>query len=212
MSVAAIVLAAGSSSRMGRPKQVLPVDGKSLVRRAGEAAAGSKALTTVVVTGAARDLVEQELHDLPLQLVHNPTYEQGMSTSLRAGLALVAPDARIQAVVVLLADQPFVDASIVDALIARYEHGRAKIVRPRYVGQPGNPVLWDRSLFAALAAQTGDQGGRSLLQQHAAEIVWVDLPDARLQFDVDTPEAYASLTQPESGGDGMPLSVVEPRT
>ena len=207
MSLAAIVLAAGSSSRMGRPKQVLPVAGKSLVRRAAEAAVESSAATTVVVTGAAHELVEQELHDLPLRLVHNPAYEQGMSTSLRTGLEVVAPDRDVQAVVVLLADQPFVDASIVDALIDCYEQGQPRVVRPRYGGQPGNPVLWDRSLFDALAAQTGDQGGRSLLQQHADEIAWVDLPDARLQFDVDTPEAYASL----SGGDQSPSSPLERR-
>jgi 8-oxo-dGTP diphosphatase len=94
----------------------------------------------------------------------------------------------------LLADQPFVNSGVVDGLIALYEQRQPPIARPRYDGQPGNPVLWDRSLFDELLAQTGDQGGRTVLQKHAQKIAWLDLPDARVQMDVDTPEAYASLT------------------
>lgn len=192
MSVTAIVLAAGTSSRMGQPKQLLPFEGRSLVRRAAEAAVESQTRQTIVVTGAAREAVESELAGLAVMLVHNPDFAEGMSTSLRVGLNAVRPDA--DAAVVLLADQPFVGAAVVDALIERYERDRAKVVRPRYGGQPGNPVLWDRALFDELTAQTGDQGGRALLQQHRAEIAWVDLPDPSIQTDVDTPEAYASLT------------------
>jgi molybdenum cofactor cytidylyltransferase len=192
MSVVAIVLAAGSSSRMGQPKQVLPLAGKSLVRWAAEAATGSQAATTIVVTGGAAEAVAAELAGLPVRIVHNPDYQQGMSTSLRAGLHAVPDDA--QGIVVMLADQPFVSASVVDGLIALYEQSHPPIVRPRYGGQPGNPVLWDRSLVAELMAQTGDQGGRSLLQQHRSEIIWLDLPDERVQTDIDTPEAYARLS------------------
>ena len=192
MKVAALILAAGLSTRMGQPKQLLPYQGKSLVRRAVEAAVGSRARKTIVVTGAARERVERELGGLAVMLVHNPDFADGMSTSLRAGLRAVRPD--IDGVVVMLADQPFIDAAIVDALIERYEQTSAKIVRPRYGGVPGNPVLWDSSHIEALAAQEGDQGGRALLQAHRDQIEWLDLPDANLQTDVDTPEAYASLT------------------
>ncbi len=192
MNVAAIILAAGTSSRMGQPKQLLPYEGRSLVRRAVEAAVGSRTHQTVVVTGAAREAVENELSGLAVMLVHNPDFADGMSTSLRVGLKAIRPE--VDAVVVMLADQPFVDASVVDGLIDRYEQSGAKIVRPRYGDVPGNPVLWDSSHFAALAAQEGDQGGRSLMQAHKDQIAWLELPDAILQTDVDTPEAYASLT------------------
>jgi molybdenum cofactor cytidylyltransferase len=195
MSVTALVLAAGTSSRMGQPKQVLQFEGRSLVRRAAEAAVESKARQTIVVTGAAREAVEGELTGLAVMPVHNPDYAEGLSTSLRAGLRAVRPD--VEGVVVMLADQPFVSASVVDGLIDRYEEGGARIVRPRYGGQPGNPVLWDRSLFEELEEQTGDQGGRSLLQKYADEIAWLDLPDVAIQTDVDTPEAYANLTGSE---------------
>ena len=191
MNVTAIVLAAGSSSRMGRPKQLLQFEGKSLVRRAVEAAVNSKARQTIVVTGAGSDAVDAELAGLAVLLVHNPEYADGMSTSLRAGLRAVRPE--VDAVAVLLADQPFVTTEIVDGLIDLYERTGAKIVRPRYGEQPGNPVLWDRSVFEELMEQEGDQGGRSLLRKYASEIVWLDLPDLGQQTDVDTPEAYAKL-------------------
>src|SRR4051812_24600060 len=197
MNVTALVLAAGTSSRMGQPKQLLPFEGRSLVRRAAEAAVGSKTRQTIVVTGAANQHVDAELAGLAVMLVHNPDYADGMSTSLRAGLRSVRPD--VDAVVVLLADQPYVDSAIIDGLIDLYEQTHARIVRPRYGGQPGNPVLWDQSLFDELMQQEGDQGGRALLQAYTSEIAWLDLPDAALQTDVDTPESYVSLT-----GSAMP--------
>jgi CTP:molybdopterin cytidylyltransferase MocA/ADP-ribose pyrophosphatase YjhB (NUDIX family) len=192
MKVAAVVLAAGTSSRMGQPKQLLPYAGKSLVRRAVEAAVGSRAHQTIVVTGAAREQVEHELSGLAVMLVHNPAFADGMSTSLRAGLRAIRPE--VDAVIVMLADQPFIDAGVVDGLIDRYRQSGAKIVRPRYGDVPGNPVLWDSSHIAALMAQEGDQGGRSLMQAHSSQIAWLELPDAAQQTDVDTPEAYALLT------------------
>lgn len=198
MNVVAIVLAAGSSSRMGRPKQLLPVDGTPMVRRVAEAALASRVRQTIVVTGAAREQVEDALAGLPLHLVYNPDYLEGLSTSLRAGLRAARPE--MDAAIILLADQPFVDAAVIDALIDLYEAAHGRIVRPRYGGQPGNPVLWDRSLFDALMAQEGDQGGRQLLQEHASEIVWLDLPDPRLQLDVDTPEAYDAVVHTAEAG------------
>ncbi|MDP8924359.1 MAG: NTP transferase domain-containing protein [Chloroflexota bacterium] len=191
MNVGAIVLAAGTSSRMGRPKLLLPLGGTSLVRRAVETAVGSRAKQVVVVTGAHREQVERELAGLPVGLAHNPDFAAGMSGSLRAGLLALRPET--DAAVVLLADQPFIGPEVVDALIEVYAATRAPVVRPRYAGQPGNPVLWDRSLFGQLLEQRGDQGGRELLRQYTDRIAWRELPDARAQEDVDTPEAYETL-------------------
>jgi len=120
MNITAILLAAGSSSRMGQPKQLLTYEGKSLVRRAAEAAVASRARQVLVVTGAASQRVDAELAGLAVMLVHNDDYAEGMSTSLRAGLKAVRPE--VDAVVVMLADQPFVDTSVIDSLIDLYEN------------------------------------------------------------------------------------------
>ena len=189
--VDAVVLAAGSSTRMGRPKLLLALDGRGLVRRVVDETLASRVRQTLVVTGAHREAVEAELAGLPVRLVYNPDHTRGMSTSLRAGLDALPPDA--EAVVVLLADQPLVDHSIVDALIAERERTGATIVRPSYGGQPGNPVLWDRTLYGELRAQDGDRGGRELLRLRAGETAHVEIADRRAGQDVDTPAEYQAL-------------------
>jgi molybdenum cofactor cytidylyltransferase len=193
---------------MGQPKQLLEYEGKSLVRRAAEAAVASKARRTIVVTGAASREVDARLAGLAVLLVHNPDYADGMSTSLKAGLRAVRPE--VDAIVVLLADQPFVTAEIIDGLIDLHEQTGAKIVRPRYGDHPGNPVLWDSSLFAELLEQEGDQGGRAMLQKYRADVSWLELPDLGQQTDVDTPEAYAQLTGGPPADVAAPLPPSEP--
>ncbi|MCC6179907.1 MAG: NTP transferase domain-containing protein [Chloroflexi bacterium] len=204
--VGAVILAAGSSSRMGRPKLLLPFDGRTLVRRAADAALGSGARPVVLVTGAYRAEVEEEIRGLPVHVAFNPRHAEGMSTSLRAGLTALGPE--VDAAIVLLADQPLVDGALVDALVERYRATGAPIVRPRFNGQPGNPVLWDRCLFPELLEQSGDQGGRSVLRGHASEIAWVELDDDRCTIDVDTPEAYDTLrARPDAGDNAIHTGV-----
>jgi 8-oxo-dGTP diphosphatase len=189
--IGVIVLAAGSSSRMGMPKLLLRLQGKSLVRRVVEEAVASRARQTVVVTGAHGGQVQRELGGLPVKLVDNPEYGRGMSTSVAAGLGALAPEA--QAAAIVLADQPLVDRTVLDRLIEVYERSDGPIVQPRYGGQPGNPVLWDRQFFGELMSQTGDQGGRELLRRHADKIVWCEIADAHIGRDVDTPADYDGL-------------------
>lgn len=189
--IGVIVLAAGSSTRMGRPKLLLPLRGKSLVRRVTEEALASRADRVLIVTGAYREAIERELAGLPIRAVHNQDHLRGISTSLRAGLRALPPEA--EAALVVLADQPLVDRTVLDALIEQYLDSGAAIVQPTYGGQPGNPVLWDRRLFGELMAQEGDRGGREILRRRAGEIARCELDDPRVQQDVDTPEAYEAL-------------------
>ncbi len=190
-SVAAIVLAAGRSSRMGGPNKLLETfDGKALVRRAAEAALASRARPVIVVTGHMGDAVAAALDGLDIVRVHNPDFADGLSTSLAAGLGAVP--AAADAAIVLLADMPAVDAGSIDRLIAAFDPARgALIVRAASGGRRGKPVLWSRRVFADLSAITGDLGGRALCEAAPEAVVDVEIGPAA-GLDVDTPEALAA--------------------
>ncbi len=190
--VAALVLAAGQGRRMGGPNKLLStVRGKPLVQIAAEAALKSKAVSVTVVTGHRKDDVETALRNLGVKFVHNPGYEDGLSTSLRAGLESLPGD--IDGAVVLLADMPAVDASTIDRLIGAFkpEIG-ALLVVPTFGGKRGNPVLWASRYFPALRAVEGDTGGRHLIGENPEAVVEVEI-GATVALDIDTPEALAAV-------------------
>lgn len=187
--VAAVILAAGGSTRMGELKQLLPIGGQPMVRRTAAAVCAAGLAQVVVVVGAQAEAVEAALDGLPLDLVRNPAWAEGMSTSLRAGLAALRPE--IQAALVVLADQPYLTPAVLTALVERYRAGGAPIVAPVYRGRRGNPVLWDRALFAELAAAEGDRGGRLLLLHYEAQLDLLELDDPAVLLDVDTRRDYA---------------------
>ena len=189
--VAALILAAGASSRLGRPKQLLDWGGRALVRLAAETALAARLDPIVVVVGGAQAEVEAALADLPLRIVANPDYAAGQSTSLRAGIAALDPSA--DAVVVLLGDQPFVTAAIVGRLVAEWQASQAPIVAPVYAGQRGNPVLFARAMFPELLAIQGDQGARAVLAADPSRIHPVAFDDPRPLADIDTLEDYERL-------------------
>ena len=186
--IGAIVLAAGGSLRMGRPKQLLLIDGQPMVRRVVQAVCGAGLDQVVVVTGAHAAGVVQALAGLPVDFASNEAWTEGMSTSLREGLGVLRPE--IQASLIALADQPALTSNVLAALVARYCATRAPIVAPVYQGRRGNPVLFDRRLFDELLAVEGDQGGRPLLIRYATEVEQVEMNDPAVILDVDTLEDY----------------------
>lgn len=189
MAIAAIVLAAGTSSRMGRPKVLLELGGKSLVRRAAERALGAAGVErVVVVAGAHRAEMEHELAGLPVEIAYNPAYATGMASSLRAGLEALGPET--EAVIIMLADQPYQHSQVVERLIEAYRQSGRPIVAPRYGEQRGNPVLFDRRLFPELAILEGDAGARELLKRRGDEVELVPFDAAWLHDDLDTLDDY----------------------
>ncbi|WEK49704.1 MAG: nucleotidyltransferase family protein [Candidatus Kaistia colombiensis] len=186
--IAALVLAAGLGQRMGGPNKLLAeIDGRSLLRIVAEAALASRAVSVTVVTGHRREAVEQALAGLAVRFVHNPDYAEGLSTSLRCGVASLGDD--IDGVLVLLADMPSVTGPILDRLIEAFDPGAGRwIVVPTDHGRRGNPVLWSRAFFAELQAIAGDTGARHRIGAHAGAVVEVEIgPEVAL--DLDTPEA-----------------------
>jgi molybdenum cofactor cytidylyltransferase len=187
-SVAAIVLAAGQSRRMGGPNKLLAkIDGVLLVRRTVEAALASEASPVTVVTGHQADAIRSALSGLDVRFVHNPDYADGLSGSLRRGVMEVEGTA--DAAVICLADMPGVTSEVIDRLIAAFrpEEG-ARIVVPTNEGKRGNPVLWSRAFFDALKSVQGDVGARHLIGESPEAVVEVEIGPA-VALDLDTPEA-----------------------
>jgi molybdenum cofactor cytidylyltransferase len=196
--IAAIVLAAGRSSRMGAANKLLTdVDGMPMVRRVVEAATASHAKPVVVVTGNEQGKVQATLRGCKATFVHNPRFAEGMSTSLQVGVA--ALPANLDGALVCLGDMPLVTAAVLDRLIAAFNpvEGRAICV-PTWNGKRGNPVLWDRRFFAAMADLAGDVGAKHLIGEHADLVAEVAMSDDAVLTDIDTPEALAALRQADT--------------
>ncbi len=192
-NVAALVLAAGRSSRMGGANKLLEtIAGRPLVRVVVEAALASQARPVVVVTGHQREHVEAALAGLPVTVVYNPSFSDGLGTSLRAGIAALPAEA--DGVIVCLGDMPQVDASLIDQLIGAFDPDNgALVVVPTIDGGRGNPVVWSRRFFGDLMAVEGDVGARHLIGRYAEVVTEVALNDKAAITDIDTPEALEAF-------------------
>jgi molybdenum cofactor cytidylyltransferase len=191
--IAAVVLAAGRSTRMGAiNKLIAEIGGKPLVRIAAEQALASRAGPVIVVTGHQRERVAAALSGLPVRIVHNSDYAEGLGTSLKAGIAAVPADA--DGAIVCLGDMPQVNAALIDKLIAAFDpaHG-ALVVVPSIAGRRGNPVVWSRRFFHDLMAINGDIGARHLIGAYAEAVVEVPVADDAALTDVDTPESLSAV-------------------
>jgi molybdenum cofactor cytidylyltransferase len=188
--IAAILLAAGRSTRMGGPNKLLAeIGGKPLVRIAAEQALASRARPVIVVTGHQRDKVEAALQGLDVRTVHNPNFAEGLSTSVKTGLAAVPETA--DGAIVCLADMPQVTATLIDKLVAAFDPERGALVAiPTIDGKRGNPVVWARRFFPELMALDGDVGARHLIGRYPEAVAEVPLTDTAALVDVDTPEAF----------------------
>ena len=191
--VAALVLAAGRSTRMGAVNKMLAeIGGKPLVRIAAEQAVASHAQPVIVVTGHEREKVEAALKGLPVRFAHNPDYAEGLGTSLKAGIAAVPDEA--DAAIVCLGDMPQVDSTLINRLIAAFDPERgALVVVPSIDGKRGNPVVWSRRFFHDLMAIQGDVGARHLIGNYAEAVIEIPVAGEAALTDVDTPESLSAV-------------------
>ncbi len=192
--IAAIVLAAGRSRRMApHNKLLLPgQNGKTMIARVVDNVLSSAGRPVLVVTGHQAEEVERTLAGRPVRFVHAPDYAQGLSASLKAGIAAVPPECA--GAIVCLGDMPLVTGRMIDRLLAAYdaEEGRT-IVLPNFRGKQGNPMLWDRRYFPEILDISGDIGARFLLAKHMEAVVEVEMADEAVLRDIDTPEALAAM-------------------
>jgi molybdenum cofactor cytidylyltransferase len=191
--VAALLLAAGQSSRMGGPNKLLAeIGGQPMVARTAQRLLSSHARPIIAVLGNQADDVDAALGRLPVERVRNPAFAEGLSTSLKRGIAALPPD--IDGVIVCLGDMPLVAGRDLDRLIAAFNslEGRA-IVVPTRGGKRGNPVLWARRFLPEMAELAGDVGAKHLIGEHADQVFEVEMDSDGVLVDVDTPDALAAL-------------------
>ncbi|QCR32360.1 NTP transferase domain-containing protein [Lysinibacillus sp. SGAir0095] len=196
--IGAIILAAGQSARMGKPKLFLPYLNAPLIHYPVSVAVSQKFKPIIVVGGKYFQQLQLELSEFSNQIaiVHNPEYERGMSSSLKAGINAI--DAEVDGVFIFLGDQPFVSNDVVQNLIHVYRQNKKKgikIIRPRYATQHGHPILFDKSLFHEFQSLKGDEGGKSIIKANEDKLIVVDFENTRLNLDIDTPQEYESLFQ-----------------
>ncbi|MBI3512480.1 MAG: NTP transferase domain-containing protein [Proteobacteria bacterium] len=190
--IAALVLAAGQSRRMGRNKLLLPIEGTPMVARTVDALIASVATDIVVVTGHQADPVRAALAGRSVAFVHNPDFATGLASSLKAGLAALPADA--DGVLVCLGDMPLVMPAHLDRLIAAFNPVEGRLICvPTYDGKRGNPVLWARQFFAEMHSLSGDVGARGLIERHAEALCEVAMTDAGVLLDVDTPDVFTTV-------------------
>jgi molybdenum cofactor cytidylyltransferase len=207
-SIGAVILAAGVSSRMGEPKQLLRLGGKTLLEQVLDSARSAAVDEIVVVLGAAAENIRQQVDLSKTKVVINSSYQQGMGTSLGAGLAALDP--AINAVLILLADQPFVRPTTLHRICQEYRRSHAQIVIPLYKGFRGNPVLLARSVFPEVMALSGDVGCRAIFGNHLESIVKLPVDDVGILLDIDTKADFDKLQSVNvSTPDKSPLELAD---
>ena len=185
-----IILAAGSSSRLGVPKQNLMYNGLTLFQRAIQTATASAANVVVVVTGANAAIIKPTIANMPVKVFDNPDWPDGMASSVITGLkGLLQTDADIDAVILMLCDQPYLEVSVLDQLITN--RSAKGIVACAYNNTFGAPVLFDRFYFDDLLSLKGQEGARKLLLKFADAVTGVPFPFGSI--DIDTMEDYEKL-------------------
>ncbi|HVO93245.1 MAG TPA: nucleotidyltransferase family protein [Terriglobales bacterium] len=188
--IIAVVLAAGESSRMGRPKALLPIDGQTFIERIVAALQQTAVARVVVVLGHNAEEMKRRIEHLPVEIVVNPDYKLGQLSSLQAALRHLQTDATCDAMLVHLVDHPYIDPALVERMIQRFYQARKPIVVPRWRGKRGHPVIFSRALFDELLAAPMDQGAKAVVNAHRGETLEIDSEDEGITLDIDTPELY----------------------
>ena len=186
--IGAIILAAGGSARLGEPKQLLLHQGQSLVRRAATTALQAGCAPIVAVVGRERAEIAAELTDLPIILVPNDNWEDGIGSSIRAGISALSD---WEAVVIATCDQPHVDATLIRSLLAAWAETQQPIIASTYSNTFGVPALFTKRFRDELLSLPNDHGAKAIIHRHPAEVATVPFPAGAI--DIDTPADYQSL-------------------
>ena len=195
--VCIVILAAGMSKRLGRPKQVLPLAGEPIIAHVGKRARASQAVRVAAVIGGAREETQSALEDIVDELIINNSHEEGQGSSISAGVRYLQSTSHLlgscEAIIFLLGDQPGINPEVINAVIKAWEAG-GRIVMAKYTDRAGHPVLFDRVYWNDLARLEGDIGGREVIDQHREDVVYVPV-ESESPMDVDTESDWRVLQE-----------------
>ncbi|MEA5597856.1 nucleotidyltransferase family protein [Rivularia sp. UHCC 0363] len=191
-NVGLIILAAGKSNRMGKPKQLLTYQGSSLISHAVKTGLNSICKPVIVVLGAYVEHIKPQINKFPVQIIENPYWKTGMSSSIHAGITVIKTShPNLDAVIIALADQPLINQTVFNQLVQSYQETQNIIIASAYDDIIGVPALFDRSLFTELNNLEGDKGAKTLMRKYQDEILTINIPQAAI--DIDTPDDYEKL-------------------
>jgi len=188
--IVAVVLSAGESSRMGRPKALLPIDGQNFIEKIVGALKQSGIERVVVVLGFNADEMRRQVEHLPVEIIVNPDYRQGQLSSLQAAIRHLQGIENCDGMLVHLVDHPYIDSKLVRLMIDSFTASDKVIVVPRHQGKRGHPVIFSKKLFQELLDAPLDQGAKTVVNARRSETLEIDTDDIGITLDIDTPELY----------------------
>ena len=189
---AIVILAAGTSSRLGSPKQLLTYKGKTLLRHAADTALGTGCHSVYTILGANIELLKEELKDKPVMIIENKLWKEGIASSIRCALENIAGiDQGPECIIFMVCDQPYITSSLLVSLLEKRIETGIPIVGSRYADKTGTPALFDKSFFPLLLGLKGDSGAGKLISQYPKKTATIPFPEGIT--DIDTAEDYEIL-------------------
>ncbi|HET7006909.1 MAG TPA: nucleotidyltransferase family protein [Candidatus Binatia bacterium] len=185
-----VVLSAGESSRMGRPKALLPIDGQTFIERIVGALKRGGIERIVVVLGFNADALRQQISHLPVEILVNPDHKLGQLSSLQIAVRHLQAAPDCDGVMLHLVDHPYIEPRLVRLMLQRFEESKCSIVVPRHQSKRGHPVIFSRALFDELLGAPLDQGAKAVVNAHRQDTLEIDTEDVGITLDIDTPELY----------------------
>ena len=188
--IAAVVLSAGESSRMGRPKALLPIDGQTFIERIVAALKQTKVGKIIVILGHNARELQSKISHLPVEILINTDYKLGQLSSLQLAVRCLQPDLDCDGMLVHLVDHPYLAPALVEEMIRRFYETKKRIIVPKFHGKRGHPVIFSNALFDEILSAPMEEGAKAVVNAHRAETLEIETEEEGIAVDIDTPELY----------------------